>query len=135
VRLYQVYRNINDKDLDVNLPIKDQRRCGDAYAVPGQHKHGMKPIIARAGLRNMKWMPGQHNIWNKSRYGGASPEFLLGVHWMYADPLFAIERKLRGRARQSKHNLLRGHCVHYNTVTEEEVRKELESHLHDKELF
>ncbi len=134
VRLYQVYRNVNDKDLDPSIPTKIQRRHGDENAVKGQNKAGMKPIVVRTGLKNMKWMPGQHNIWNRHRYVTSS-KILPGVHWMMADPSFCVERRMRGRMRQSKQNIIRGNSSHYNTITEEQVREELSQHLNDQRLF
>ncbi len=134
VRLYQVYRTVNDCDLDINLPIQEQRRNGDADVVKGQNRKGAKPIIVRTGLRNMKWMPGQHNIWNRNRYR-TSDTVLLGVHWMMADPCFCIERRMRGVRRQSEQNRIRGNSSHYNSLTEEQVRLDLQQHFHDGRLF
>ena len=134
VRLYQVYRNAEDKDLDLNLPIKEQRRCGDADVVKGRNSAGKKPIVVRTGLRKFKWMPGQHNIWNRHRYA-TSEMVLLGSHWIMADPCFCIARRMRGVARQSEQNRLRGNSSHYNNLTEEQVRLELQQHLHDGRLF
>lgn len=134
VRLYQVYRTAVDQDLDVNLPIKEQRRYGDADVVKGNNKAGAKPIVVRTGLKKMKWMPGQHNIWNRHRYI-TSEEVLLGAHWMMADPCFSIERRMRGVARQSAQNKIRGNSSHYNTLTREQVEMELQQHAHDGRLF
>lgn len=134
VRLYQVYRTVYDSDLDVNIPIGEQRRCGDAYAVKGNNRHGKKPMIVRGGLKKMKWQPGQHNIWNRHKWK-TSDRVLLGSHWIMADPCFCIERRMRGKARQSQANVLRGNSCHYNTITEEQVIKELEEHKYDRRLF
>ncbi len=134
VRLYEVYRTVNDKDLDVSLPIKEQRRNGDAFAVKGSNRRGMKPIVVRTG-KKLRWMPGQHNIWNRHLLNTSS-EVLLGAHWMLADnsrPF--IERRLRGKLRQSKANILRGNSVHCNNVTEEKVLAQLQSHMNDGRLF
>lgn len=134
VRLFQVYRHKDDADLDPTIPIRLQRTHGDDNAVGGQNKMGMKPIVVRTGLRRMKWQPGQHNIWNRYRYV-TSKTILPGVHWVFADPSFCVERRMRGRARQSENNIIRGHSCHYNTVTEEQVREECQRHLNDRRLF
>lgn len=134
VRLYQVYRTVNDRDLDINKPIIEQRKNGQADVVKGNNKSGAKPIVVRAGLRNMKWMPGQHNIWNRHRYV-TSNQVLLGAHWMMADPCFCIERRMRGVKRQSEQNRIRGNSSHYNTLTEEQVKLDLQQHFHDGRLF
>jgi len=133
-RLYQVYRTVNDSDLNIDLPIMKQRRNGDADVVKGQNRKGAKPIFVRTGLRKMKWMPGQHNIWNRHRYK-TSLITLLGVHWMMADPCFCIERRMRGVKRQSEQNRIRGNSSHYDNLTEEQVRAELQQHLNDGRLF
>jgi len=134
VRLYQVYRTVMDQDLDINRSIEEQRRYGDADVVQGQNKSGTKPIVVRTGVRKLKWMPGQHNIWNRHRYV-TSETVLLGAHWMMADPCFCIDRRMRGVKRQSEQNRIRGNSSHYNTLTEEQVREELQQHLHDGRLF
>jgi hypothetical protein len=134
VRLFQVYRHKDDADLDPAIPIRLQRRHGDPNAVKGRNGKGMKPIVVRTGLRRMKWQPGQHNIWSRRRYG-TSATVLLGAHWAFADPSFCAARRLRGKMRQSPHNLLVGHGNHYNSVNEEKVRIELEQHLNDERLF
>jgi hypothetical protein len=134
VRLYQVYRISTDRDLDINAPIKEQRRYGDADAVKGNNKAGAKPIVVRTGLRKLKWMPGQHNIWNRHRYI-TSEEVLLGAHWMMADPCFCIDRRMRGVARQSEQNRIRGNSYHYNTLTREQVEMDLQQHVNDGRLF
>ena len=134
VRLYEVYRHIDDRDLDPNIPIFDQRRHGDPGAVKGQNRKGMKPIVVRTG-RDMKWMAGQHRIWNRHKLVTTS-DVLLGVHWMLADPSSPfIERRLRGKLRQSRHNIAVGHSSHCNDVTEEKVREQLGAHMHDGQVF
>lgn len=134
VRLYQVYRHKEDKDLDLSIPIAEQRRHGDINAVKGRNRAGKKPIVVHTGLTNMKWMPGQHNIWNRYKYI-TDERVLLGSHWIMADPCFAVERRMRGKSRQSPQNIARGNSSHYNTITEEKVRKELAEHTNDLPLF
>jgi len=134
VRLYEVYRNITDSDLDLSLPISEQRRHGDPNAVGGSNKSGAKPIVVHTG-KKIRWMPGRHRIWNRHKLVTAN-DTLLGSHWMLADnsrPF--IERRLRGRIRQSKNNVLRGHGCHFNDVTEDKVIRQLEQHMNDGRVF
>ena len=134
VRLYEVYRNVSDVDLDPSLPIANQRRHGDPNAVGGSNKSGAKPIVVHTG-RKIKWMPGQHRIWNRHRLI-TGEEVLLGAHWLFADnsrPF--IERRLKRRLRQSKNNILRGHSCHYNEITENAVIRQLEQHMNDQRVF
>lgn len=134
VRLYQVYRNHDDKDLDLALPIMEQRRHGDPGAVQGRNRKGAKPIIVRGGLNGMKWQPGQHNIWNRHKWK-TSEQVLLGSHWMMADPCFSVARRMRGVMRQSEANRVRGNSSHYNTLTEQQVWDDINAHTHNQRLF
>jgi hypothetical protein len=114
VRLFQVYRNINDMDLDPSKPIKEQRRCGEPDVVKGQNSNGMKPIIVRTG-KGIHWMPGCHKIWNRHKFT-TSPDILLGTHWVMADPCFCIDRRITRPIRQSQRNKDLGNSSHYNNI-------------------
>lgn len=133
VRLFQVYRNINDMDLDPSKPIKEQRRCGKADVVKGQNANGMKPIVVRTG-KGIHWMPGCHKIWNRHKFS-TSPDILPGAHWVMADPCFCIERRLTRPIRQSQRNKDLGHSSHYNDIMIEGLVAEIEQHQNDGRLF
>lgn len=133
VNLNEVYRHEGESDLDVSIPIMEQRRYGISGTMSGKH-WGIKPIVVHTG-RKIKWMAGQHMIWNRNKLVTAG-EILLGSHWMLADPSRPfIERRLRGRIRQSKNNVLRGHSHHCNDVTEDKVIRQLEQHMNDGRVF
>lgn len=133
VRLYQVYRHANEKDLDPSIPIYLQRRHGDPDVIKGQNSHGTKPIIARRG-RRVHWMPGIHSVWNPHRHTFAD-ETLIGAHWCMADPCFSIDRRMRGMYRQGENNKKARMSYHNDFVDPELVRQECEQHRYDKELF
>jgi hypothetical protein len=140
--LYQVYRNIKDKDLDISLPAFPQRIYGDKNT--GENKCYNKPIVARGGLPIM-WTPGNHFILVDQctqRYNSAgvlpgniriSDTPLMGSHWAMADPCFCVERRCKGRRdRQSKFNLENKMTVQNHNITEEQVLAECAAHLNDE---
>jgi hypothetical protein len=146
VKLFNVFRHKSEGDLDINKPIKDQRRHGfyeDVYH---------KPIIAKSGL-DLLWGLGNHNITRTPR----SPKNLpikikqivtgqreakafdcgiIGAHWSNADPVFCIDRRVRGRRdRQSKSNLEHGYTYQHHHITEESVLAECKQHENDPLVF
>lgn len=133
-RLFQVYRTINDKDLDPNLSVLGQRIHGDPFVIKGQNAHGSKPLMVKSGLRRFKWMPGAHMIWNRHRYI-TSPDIVLGQHWIMADPCFCIERRLSRCARQSKNNVDLGMSIHNNNVTVKNLMAECKQHENDEAIY
>lgn len=132
-RLYQVYRNINDRDLDSTKPVLGQRMCGDPFLIKGQNRHGKKPLVVRAKLPRMKWMPGAHNIWNRYKYK-TSEDVLPGQHWIMADPCFCVKRRVERGERQSEVNKATGMACHNNDVTAEKVLAECKLHENDGEI-
>jgi hypothetical protein len=144
-RLWNVYRHKDDKDLDVNLPVRLQRQHGtlkfdnwDIYT---------KPNIARAGL-SFNWLVGHHcayfNCWlvdytrpEECKTNGVSwGTPIQGAHWSMADPSFAVERRLKGRRdRQSKYNLDNGLTVQHHGVTEESLLQSLKQHENDPKVL
>ena len=132
-RLFQVYRNINELDLDSSKPIREQRQHGEPDVVKGQNANGMKPIVVRTG-KGIHWMPGCHKIWNRHKFR-TSPDILLGAHWVMADPCFCIDRRMTRPIRQSQRNKDLGHSSHYNNVMVESLIDEIEQHRNDGRLF
>lgn len=132
VRLYQVFRNIKDVDLDPTKPVLGQRMYGDTNYVKGKNSHGTKPIIIRTGKR-IHLMPGNHNVWNMHRFT-VSKDILTGQHWQMADPCFCINRRMSRRNRLHNANLPNGYAFHDCNVTEEYILSECNTHLNDGEL-
>lgn len=124
VRLANVYRNVNEKDLDINIPIREQRRHGEFLPVY------RKPIVAKGGKR-LWWGVGNHgcNI-------VAEDKGIVGAHWAMADPCFCIDRRVNNRVgRFSKRNLSYGMSCHVSSATRESLIAECELHKNDKELW
>ena len=133
VRFFQVYRNIDDDDLDPIVPVQLLRRYGDPDVVKGQNKHGTKPIVAKTG-KKIKWMPGGHGVWNPHRFT-FSPNKLIGAHWHMADPCFCIHRRLERQVRMSSSDIAKGHGSHNVGNTEQSLLDECNEHLYDKQVF
>jgi hypothetical protein len=125
VKLYNVYRHVSEKDLDINISIRDQRRHGVFDPLYN------KPIIVKAGL-NIHWGQGNHLLF------GAIPEEkgFIGAHWANADTYFCIDRRVKNRrARQSQHNLETGMTWQHHHCTEESIREECRQHENDPQVF
>ena len=143
VSLYQIYRNANDAELDPDKYPVPQRRHGDPNITTGVNVMYNKPILVRKGL-DVRWGFGCHDIefvpsfsgGSVSLPGAISPVGLLGGHWAMADPVFAIERRVKNRrARQSKNNLMKGLTVQHHHVTEESIMAEFAQHMHDPQVY
>jgi hypothetical protein len=121
-RMFQVYRHKSDFDIDVNtLPLL-QRRYGDPNTTNGRNSRYKKPIVVKKGL-NIKWNPGCH-FFQMNDDILVSQEELIGAHWAMADPKLAIERRMKNKRRQSKHNLENNYSLHNHNITEDEILKE-----------
>jgi hypothetical protein len=125
VKLYNIYRNVNEGDLNVDIPVKFQRRHGVHQPIYN------KPIIAKGGL-DIEWYPGNHFVTGVT----SSDIGVIGAHWSNADPCFCVNRRVKNRRdRQSKYNLQHGLTIHHHYITEEDVLKECEDHYYDPMVF
>jgi len=133
-RMWQVYRNAVDSDLSLMIePVPFNRRYGDPNRETGSNSMYNKPIIIKGGTECTLDL-GNHRLFGQGLTVGQ--EYYDGVHWANADPEFAIERRVKNRRdRQSKVNLQYQLTVQHHNITEESVRAELDSHLHDPKLF
>jgi hypothetical protein len=130
--MFQVYRHRTDKDLDPSSPPVPQRIHGDPdvfsnVGKPNRDRNNLyvKPIVVKnsAGIR---LEPGGHAVLGNARI---SPEFYLGAHWQMADPLIAIDRRLKNQARLSKRNKTLGMGWQHVNVTREWIVEECDRHL------
>jgi len=147
VKYWNVHRHHTDKDLDSELPIREQRRYGRS-SFNGMQFAFTKPIIAKAN-QDLYWRPGHHDLcfrgefinWriartHKAHFSyenlGVSRIVLAGAHWAMADPCFCVERRLKGRKeRQSQVNLEGGLTRHQHFITEESLLAQLKEYEND----
>lgn len=130
VKLFNVYRHEKEKDLDINLDIKEQRRYGE-HVWPF-----LKPIVIKTGL-NIKWTSGNHSIicnGNRELYkkfrndsGLVYRKNLIGAHWIYADPCFCIRRRMDRLNRF-------GSSLH-DDFGEEKIKAKLVEHSNDNQVW
>jgi hypothetical protein len=135
VKLYDVFRHVTDNDLDINVPIKEQRRHGFFRWMYN------KPIVLKSGF-NVDFDSGQHAIFvdgkrhnyilrglpedQKKRY---KPGGLIGAHWCFADLFFCLERRTRKAARHGVR------FTDYNKINEQSVIDECKIHENDGLVF
>ncbi len=129
--LWWVFRHRTDKDLDPSdlTPIWQRR-----HGYPDRTFCGcIKPVIVRPDA-GITFSIGGHGC-GASR-GMASKIRFDGTHWLNADPVIAIQRRMRGcRERVSERSLQDGMGSQHFDITEEAIRKECEEHLNDPQLF
>ena len=133
-KMWQVYRNINDDDLDITKkPIILQRRYGDPNRESGINAAYCKPIVLNTPI-NYDLLYGNHQIIGDNFT--LADEHFDGAHWAMADPGFAVERRIKGRRdRQSQHNLDNGLTIQHHNITEDDIMAECEAHKNDPRLF
>lgn len=125
VTLYHTFRHVTEKNLDINIPVKEQRRHGILEAIY------VKPIIVKAGL-NISWGVGNHTLSGTNVIDAG----IIGAHWANADTCFCVDRRVKNRMlRQSRYNLEHGLTIQHHNITEQNVINECESHKNDPEVF
>ncbi len=151
-KLFNIYRHITEKDLNIGKPIREQRRHGVF------EKLYNKPIIVKSGL-NIEWTPGLHNIVTgigvvrKIKKSGVFKKIkrktnflinnsiindygIIGAHWSNADVSFCVDRRIKaGRDRQSKVNLKKKYGIQNHGIVEEDVLNECREHQNDPMVF
>ena len=157
VKLMEVYRHVSEKDLDINLSIRGQRRHGHLVWI------FEKPCILRSKL-DIIFGIGNHSLLSKDGENRLTPyphsdvwfmddmrwtekniasnRGLIGAHWRYADPFIIKNRLLKNRANINGGNTSDlGPCPlgsinwQYNQYHLENILSECESHGNDPEVF
>jgi len=127
-RMWNVYRNKEDSDLNPLFPVSSQRRHG----VPEFHIWYEKKIIFRSNLGiNL-------SLGNHSTSGGVSvsPIEFRGAHWQNADPSFCVMRRVRDRSNHiSLNNKSKGYGVQHFDLSEEKIMQECRNHENDPIVF
>jgi hypothetical protein len=139
VRLMNVYRHTTDKDLDAALPVREQRRHGEF------HWPYRKPIVVRAGM-DIQWEVGNHviNVNGKREpyiYHGVEEtvphrqEDFIGAHWVFADPCFAIKRRMERKERKGAKNKKCKQWRIFENINESVLIQQLKDHENDPEVL
>jgi len=135
VAFYQVYKNVNDKNLDSSIETVPQRRHGDPNVFGNHNKLYIKPILVKSGLQ-IEWNPGCHSLKTINHEISISNDFLYGAHWAMADEEFVFIRRIKNRReRQSKNNIAKRMTVQHHDVTVKSIMKEFELHYNDPKIF
>lgn len=130
VWLWNVYRHVTDKDININRAPKWQRRHGDPNFEDWYNRHYIKSCIAKPKHFS------NFNIGCHDFHINPNAPHLQGTHWKMADPELAIIRRIKnGRNRQSKMNLSQNWQCHDFHITEEQIRAECKAHENDPLLF
>ncbi len=131
---WQIYRHKSEMDLDPTLKAIWLRRHGDPNREKGRNALYNKPVVVRTGL-DIRWGIGLH-AYEPNPLIKVSSQRLDGAHWRMADPLLAINRRMRGRRENIREDDIKALFSNDNfDVTEEEIIKECKAHLNDPQLF
>ena len=133
-RMYQVYRHVTDKDLDVSRPVLAQRRHGDPDLSTPFNRCYIKPVVVKPEV-GIHWQVGCHKYRGNRNIRLAGEQF-VGAHWKMADPKFASKRRiLHNKARLSKRSFAKGRQWQDTSATEGSILKELKAHSHDPNVL
>lgn len=120
---WDIFKNRNDKDLDLSGDILQRR-----HGVWGGHKH----CIARPH-KHLTWEVGCHNCLDNPR--NVARTMITGVHWNSADPSIAFPRRMARSARLSKNNIDKRWGYQYIGLTHASIQSHLDSHLDDPKVI
>lgn len=134
VCFWQIYRHVSEGDLNINMPIREQRRHGDINLNHNLNYMYVKPCIVKGNIPNFVWGIGAHN-YEINRNAIDFPHLFQGAHWRMADVNIATKRRLLNKERQSKNNIMAGYQKHDHTITEALIIQECKEHENDPQLF
>jgi len=129
---WNVFRHRDDKDLDPTLPAIWQRRHG----WPDRSGAGcVKPSVFRPAA-GVSFGIGSHTCSIPVGRGVESSIRFDGAHWLSADPVLSIQRRMRGRREMvSKRTLNDGMGSQFFDITEKAIREQCDSLLDSPQLF
>ena len=153
-RMLDVYRHIDDNDLDFNQPPLFQRRHGQAPLYPD--KINWKYVLLKNDAATY-WSPGCHRLRNMPTCRSIANFFirkgllpgkrrrmvqlypymdLMLAHWQKADPIIVKERYIKTRkGRMGDKNIQRGHADYYLSAEEGALLDVCREHENDPQLF
>lgn len=131
--LYTVYPHYSEAPLDPLLPAVPQRRHGNIVVPYGF----IKPVLLRAGLADVHWWVGCHDLFGKGvKKCSQSPNWLLGAHWHKADLNMTRERILKNRIpRIGEDDKARKFSIHYTRESEASLLEEFARFAQAPKLF
>jgi hypothetical protein len=133
-RMYQVYRHVTDKDLDINKPVLEQRRHGDPDLSTAFNRCYIKPIVVKPEV-GVVWRVGCHKYRGHESIRPATEHF-IGAHWKMADPKFASKRRISGiRDRLSRGSIQRRRCWQDSSATKKSILGDLKRHSRDPDVL
>ncbi len=130
--MWNMYRHVSDKDLDINdKPIILQRRHGD----PNRIKECIKPNIIKPQI-GVHWCVGCHHILDTRLPIVPSSYRFDGAHWQSVDLELSCKRRIKNvKERLSQINYDNLWASHNFNVTREEIAALMEEHKNDPQLF
>lgn len=131
--MWTVYRNRRDADLDPDVPVYEQRVCGESNMNIDDNAMYVKPCIAKPESE-IVWMLGCHSYYPNPKIDLSTYRF-QGAHWKMADPELAVIRRINGKKRQSQSNLSGKYQIQDHFITEEKILNKCEEHRNDPRLF
>jgi len=133
-KMFQVFRHVTDKNLDITKPVLPQRSHGDPDLNTVFNRCYVKPIVVKSGI-DIVWHVGCHNYGKNSRIRVSKEQF-FGAHWKMADPQFAVTRRIyHNQARLSKRSKAKGRLWQDTNTTPEKIRRALAKHSHDPDVL
>ena len=132
-KMFQVYRHVTDKDLDVCQPVLAQRCHGDPDLSTVFNRCYIKPNIVKPEV-GIVWRVGCHNYRRNGRVKVAREQF-FGAHWKMADPGLAIKRRMHNQARLSKKSRKKGRLWQDAHITKKAILEALKKHSHDPNVL
>lgn len=132
--MYQVYRHVTDKDLDISKQVLPQRCHGDPNLTSTFNRCYVKPIVVKPEI-GVVWHPGCH-VYNRDSRIRVAKERYIGAHWKMADDSFVVKRRLHNiQARLSQRSLKLRMSYQDIGITEESILRDLEKHRHDPDVL
>jgi len=129
--MWNMFRHVDDEDLDPSKPTLLQRRHGDPRRIP----ECVKPNIVRSDL-GIHWGVGCHYVVGTRNPIIPSSVRFDGAHWQSVDLELACKRRIKGvRERLSQKNIDNLWASHNFTITREEIADLMEQHKNDPQLF
>ena len=133
-KMFQVFRHVTEKDLDITKPTLPQRSHGDPDLSTPFNRCYIKPIVVRPGV-GIVWQPGCHRYAPNRKVRLAKEQF-FGAHWKNADPKFAVKRRIyHNQVRLSRRSRAKNRVWQDIRATPKKIRRALVKHSHDPNVL